>query len=370
MTARVTTLELFFDLVFVFAITQVAHLVGHAHGALDILRALLVLTVVWWMYGGYAWLTNNVATDRLAHRLLLLVAMAAFLVVAVRIPLVAGRHGAAFGMAYLAIVLVHAALFTRAPNASARAILSVLPFNLVLAALIVMSGFVAPAWNWTPWAGAALAIVATTAARRERGFSVNPAHFAERHGLVVLIALGESVVAIGTGAAGQPLRPSLLTAMGFGIALAACIWWTYFDSDDTRGEQAMARASGPERATMAIRAYYYAHLVMIAGIVTSAAGMAQVIADTSRHAPPATAWLLSSGVAVYLLGGAAFRSALRIAAARARLASAALVLATGPIAARAGSLAQLATVVAILVVTLLFEHRLDVTAVRPRPAYD
>ncbi|MFL5618105.1 MAG: low temperature requirement protein A [Gemmatimonadaceae bacterium] len=359
MTARVTTLELFFDLVFVFAITQVAHLIGHAQSALDLLRALLVLTVVWWMYGGYAWLTNNIATDRLAHRLLLLVAMAAFLVVALRIPLVAGRHGAVFGLAYLTIVLVHAALFTRAPNASARAILSVLPFNVVLAALVIASGLAAPEWNWTPWAGAALAIVATTAARRERGFAINPAHFAERHGLVVLIAIGESVVAIGSGAAGQPLQLSLLTAMGLGIALAACIWWTYFDADDTRGEHAMARASGPERATLAIRAYYYAHLVMIAGIVTAAAGMAQVIAAAARSAPPAAAWLLSSGIAVYLLGGSVFRRTLRIAPARTRLAGAALVLATGPIAAHAGSLAQLATVVAILVAMLALEHGRD-----------
>ena len=361
MTSRVTTLELFFDLVFVFAITQVAHLVGHAHGALDFLRALLVLTVVWWMYGGYAWLTNNVATDRLDHRLLLLLAMAAFLVVALRIPLVAGRHGVAFGLAYLTIVLVHAALFTRAPNASARAIASVLPFNVVLAALIVVSGLVEPAWNWTPLAGAALAIVTTTTARRERGFSVNPSHFAERHGLVVLIALGESVVAIGTGAAGQPLELSLLAAMGLGIALAACVWWTYFDADDTRAEHAMARASGPERATLAIRAYYYAHLVMIGGIVTAAAGMAQVIADASRGAPPAAAWLLSSGIAVYLLGESAFRTTLRIAPARMRLVGAALVFATGPIAARAGSLVQLAIVVAILVLVLTLEHRSDAT---------
>ena len=358
MTSRVTSIELFFDLVFVFAITQVAHLVGHAHGTLDVLRAALVLTVVWWMYGGYAWLTNNIATDRLAHRLLLLLSMAAFLVVALRVPLVAGRHGTAFGLAYLTIVLVHAALFTRAPNASAHAILSVLPFNLVLAALIVVSGLVAPAWNWTPWAGAALAIVVATTARRERGFAINPAHFAERHGLVVLIALGESVVAIGTGAAGQPLQLSLLVAMGLGIALAACVWWSYFDADDTRGEHAMARASGPERATLAIRAYYYAHLVMIAGIVTAAAGMAQVIADASRRAPPAAAWLLSSGIAVYLLGASAFRRALRIAPAQARLAGAALVLATGPIAARAGSLAQLATMVVILVVMLTLDQRL------------
>src|SRR5688572_11052086 len=104
---RVSTLELFFDLVFVFAITQVSHLFGHAHGALDLLRAFLILGVVWWMYGGYAWLTSNVPTDRLTYRLLLLCAMAAFLVIALRIPTVAGRHGIALGVAYLVVVVVH-----------------------------------------------------------------------------------------------------------------------------------------------------------------------------------------------------------------------------------------------------------------------
>ena len=174
---------------------------------------------------------------------------------------------------------------------------------------------------------------------------------------VVLIALGESVVAIGTGAAGQPLVLSLLAAMGLGIALAACVWWTYFDADDALGEHAMSRADGPERATMAIRAYYYAHLLMIGGIVTAAAGMTRVIADASSGAAPEEAWLLSSGIAVYLLGASAFRMTLRIAAAGTRLSGAALVLATGPIAARAGSLAQLATVVVILVLMLTLEQR-------------
>ena len=170
------------------------------------------------------------------------------------------------------------------------------------------------------------------------------------------------MVSIGTGASDQPLVPALLTAMALGILLAAGVWWTYFDADDARGEHAMSRASGPERATLAIRAYSYAHLVMIAGIVTAAAGMAQVIADASLGALPATAWLLSSGIAVYLLGASAFRRVLRIAPAGARLVGAVFVLATGPIAALAGSLAQLATVVAILVVMLTVEHRRDAAA--------
>ena len=353
MNARVTTLELFFDLVFVFAITQVAHLVGHAYAAVDVVRALLVLAVVWWMYGGYAWLTNNIAVDRVEHRLLLLGAMTAFLVVALRIPLVAGRHGPAFGLAYLVIVLVHAALFTRAPNVPGRAVLSILPFNLLLGVLVVASGMITPPWNWIPWSLAGLAIVATTLLQRERDFSVSPSHFVERHGLVVLIALGESVVAVGTGAMTRALSLATLAALVLGIALAATIWWTYFDADDVRAEHAMSRASGTERARLAIRAYYYAHLVMIAGIVTAAAGMAQVVASAGEAASGPAGWLLASGSAAYLVGESAFRRSLRLGPVRERLVAALLVLATAPLAPLAGSVAQLSAIVTVMIVMLV-----------------
>jgi low temperature requirement protein LtrA len=355
-TGRVTSLELFFDLVFVFAITQVAHLVHQAHGAPDYARAVLVLATVWWMYGGYAWLTNNVSTDRLSHRLLLLCAMAAFLVVALRIPTVSTQHGVAFGAAYLVIVLVHGALFTRAPNMSAHAIWSVLPFNLLLTALVLASGLVDPRWNLAPWVGAGLAIVATTAAARERDFAINPSHFVERHGLVILIALGESVVSIGTGAADIPLGIPLLAAAALGLALSACIWWTYFDADDVLAEHAMTRASGPERARLAIRAYYYAHYVMIVGIVTVAAGMADVIAGAARPTPPAAAWLLSAGVTIYLVGDVAFRSLLRIGPVVVRGVVALLVLLSAPLAARVGGTAQLGLVVVLFVGALALER--------------
>ena len=148
---RVSPLELFFDLVFVFAITQVSHLFGEAHRALDLVRAVLVLAVVWWMYAGYAWLTSNVGTERFVVRVLLVCAMAGFLIIAVRIPAVAEHHGVAFGLAYLAVVLIHTALFTHAPNSSARAIRGVLPFNTLLATAVLASGLVSPRWNWIPW---------------------------------------------------------------------------------------------------------------------------------------------------------------------------------------------------------------------------
>ena len=219
---RVSTLELFFDLVFVFAITQVSHLFGHAHGALDFVRAFFVLAVVWWMYGGYAWLTSNVGTVHLVNRVLLLTAMAAFLMIAIRIPAVAGKHGIAFGLAYLVVVLVHGALFLRAPNSSAHAILAILPFNVALAVLVIVSGLVPESWNWVLWLGAGTAIVVTSLVRSVGEFQLSPSHFVERHGLVVLIALGESVVSIGAGAVGVSVDPSRVPSRPEDIRLQRC----------------------------------------------------------------------------------------------------------------------------------------------------
>ena len=213
---RVSTLELFFDLVFVFAITQVAHLFGHAHSVVDFVRAFLVLAVIWWMYGGCAWLTSNVGTGRLVYRLLLLCAMAAFLVMALRVPATAERHGIAFGLAYLVVAIVHTALFAQAPNSSARAILGILPFNFTLAVLVLASGIVSQAWNWLPWVAAGIPILATTFLRRERGSHMSPSHFVERHGLrprLVAAALILGLAPLGAVAGSQVQLTAIVPAL-------------------------------------------------------------------------------------------------------------------------------------------------------------
>jgi len=355
--ARVSTLELFFDLVFVFAITQVSHLFGEAHRALDIVRAVLVLAVVWWMYAGYAWLTSNVGTERFVVRALLVCAMVGFLIIALRIPKVAEHHGVAFGIAYLAVVLIHTALFTHAPNSSARAILGILPFNLLLGIAVLASGIVSETWNWIPWVIAGCAILVTTWARREREFHLSPSHFVERHGLVVLIALGESVVAIGTVATDLPVGWWLVAWVVIGVALAAALWWSYFDGDDERAEHAMRRSSGADRARLAIQAYYYAHLVMIGGIIMAASGVHEAVGHLEQP-EHASAWLISAGVAVYLLGAGAFRWLLHIGPAWQRFLAGALALGTMPVGEWSGSFPQLALVVLVLAGMLVVEHRL------------
>jgi low temperature requirement protein LtrA len=365
---RVSTLELFFDLVFVFTVTQVTHLVTDAQGATDLLRAFLVLAVTWWMYDGYAWLTNNVGTEGTASRLLLLAGMAGFLVMALATPHEATRDGLAFGLAYLAVVLVHAGLFLRAPNSSARAMYRVAPFNVAGALLVVAAGLAPERWNLALWVAALLTLLTPIVLRGERGFQLRADHFAERHGAIILIALGESVAGLGMGAGDIPVRLPLIRATVLGLALAAALWWSYFDSDDTRGEHALTHADSAKRARLSLQAYWFGHLVMIAGIVVAAAGLEGVIANVVRPVPSATAWRLGVGVAVYLAGEALFRRVLHLGSVRGRLVAATLAVATAPAGLAVGYVAQLTLLVFLLTGMLTLDGRTSgVIASDPEP---
>ncbi len=354
--ARVSTLELFFDLVFVYTVTQVTQLVVHAHQPADDLRAALILGVLWWMYGGYAWLTNNVGTGTLLNRLLLLAGMAGFLMAALAIPEAFGASGVAFGLAYLLITLIHAALFTHAQNSSATAILRIAPFNLISALLLLAAGVLGGAFRWPLWVAAFLVPVLSTLFRRYGAFALQPVHFVERHGLVLIIALGESVVSIGVGAAGLPLDARLVVAAGLALALVAAMWWSYFGRDDARAEHALTRASGARRAWMALAGYGYAFYVLLAGVVLASAGVKQLIAHLGEHARPGAAWTLAGGVALYLLGEGLFRRTTGIGGAAARLLVAPLALLSGLIGPTLGGSWQLLALVLLLTVMLLGER--------------
>ena len=356
---RVSTLELFFDLVFVFTITQVTHLVTGAHGPTDLVRAFLVLAVTWWMYDGYAWLTNNVGTEGTVARLLLLLGMAGFLVMALATPHVAERDGVAFGLAYLLVVLVHAGLFMHAPNSSARAMYRVAPFNVAGALFVVAAGLAPERWNLALWVAALLTLFTAILMRSDRGFQLRADHFAERHGAIILIALGESVAGLGVGAGDDPVRLPLVRASVLGLALAAALWWSYFDRDDIRGEHALAHADAAERARLGLRAYWCAHLLMIAGIVVAAAGLEGVIMNVVGPVTGLTAWRLAVGVALYLAGEVLFRRFLRLGPVRTRLVAVLLAVATAPVGLTAGYVAQLTLLVLLLTAMLMIERRID-----------
>ena len=245
-SARVSTLELFFDLVFVFTITQLTGVLVDGEDGEALAQVVVMLLLIWWMYDGYAWLTNAIATDRLRFRLLLIGGMGGFLVIALAVPHAYDGDGLAFGLGYLAVVVLHAGMYVRGASVSeVRAILRIVPFNLVGAALVIVGGALGGDAEWVLWAFAAVLLWITPRFTTVEGFVVSVSHFVERHGLVVIVALGESIVVIGAGAAGLPLDAGLVLVALLSLGLSAALWWVYF-SDEDAVERAM-HETPPER---------------------------------------------------------------------------------------------------------------------------
>jgi low temperature requirement protein LtrA len=313
---------------------------------------------VWWMYGGYAWLTNAVPPREPVLRLLILVGMAGFLVVALSIPDAFGDSGVAFGLGYLVVTLVHTGMFLRSSQESAvRAMVRLGPFNGITAMLLLAAGFTGGAVRWALWAAAFVLHWATPYFTSVGGFGLRSAHFVERHGLIVLIALGESIVAVGIGVAGRHLDAGLVLIAVLGLALAATLWWLYFDGEDERAEQAMRAATRERGSWLGLFAFGYAFLPLLGGIIVLAAGVKGATAHHGEHATAASAWFLAAGVAVYVAGLALFRRILAYGPVRVRLAIAALALPTAFLGLAISPEAQIAALAAIVAAGVIAESR-------------
>lgn len=354
---RVSTVELFFDLVFVFAITQLTDLVAHPHDVGDYLKTILVFMTLMWIYSGYTWLTSNIVIERPRQRQLLFSAMAGFFVMALSIPDVFGASGLPYALGLLLVTAIHAGLFKTAPTASAQAIRSIAGYNFGAALLVFAAAFVRPPWDWPLWTAAVAVLLAATAMRRESNFRLSPAHFVERNGLLLIVALGESVVAVGLGASGLALDPALILAAVLALFLSASVWWTYFDQDDRRAEHTFARATPAERSRMAIIGFGYAFFIMIFGIILIAAGLEVGIAHATGRPDAVGIWNLAAGLAVYLIGDTLYRHALRIGPGRLRLLIAALAFLTVPLGLSFGAVAQFAACVVLLQPLWLVERK-------------
>jgi low temperature requirement protein LtrA len=308
---RVTPLELFFDLVFVFALTQVAgFLVDHLTW-LGMLKASALLTVLWSSWAVYSWLTNAVpAEEVIPARLVIFAATAAMFVASLAVPDAFGEYGVLFGLAYFVVFLLQVVLFALATGGEPeqrRAILRLAPGFLGAPALLIVAGFLDGLAQGALWAVALAIAYGVAYVRGVAGFRVHAGHFAERHALVVIIALGESIVAVGVGASGVGLGTSVLVAAVLGIALAAALWWAYFDLAMLTAERRLSAAQGEERARLARDSYTYLHLPMVAGIIFAALGLKQTLAHVGDPLGTIPAVALCGGVALYLLGHNAFR---------------------------------------------------------------
>jgi low temperature requirement protein LtrA len=345
---RVTPLELFFDLVFVFTITQLTAILYRDATWRSLFQVIVMLGVIWWMYGGYAWLTNAVPAHTTNRRLLLLGGMAGFFVLALAVPRAFHGSGLAFGLAYLVVVLVHAGLFTRSAAVGVvRAILRLAPFNVLCALVVVAGGAAGGTAQDVLWAVAVL-VWLTPVVQRPSGFAIGPSHFVERHGLVVLIAIGESVVAVGSGAEHLAVDARLVLVAGLGLALSACLWWLYFGGDPDRAERALDALEPVRRAWAALRGFGWWHLPMLLGIVTVAAGERVALARPFATTSWADAALLSGGVAAFIAGDVLFRRELALGRSSVRTITCVLAVAALPLGATVAPAAQVAALVVVL----------------------
>jgi low temperature requirement protein LtrA len=347
---RVSTLELFFDLVFVFTITQLSTLLVREPSWNGVVQVVVMLGVIWWMYDGYAWLTNAVPPDRASRRVFLLAAMAAFLVLALAIPEAFEGSGASFGIAYVAIVLIHAGLFASSTSQRiTRAIFTLGPINLVSALLVLGGGIAGGTAQYVLWAFAFVSEWLTPLFLQSGGFLISPSHFVERHGLVVIIAIGESVVAVGIGAGGLPVDLSLVAVAVLGLLLSACLWWAYFGSgDEDRAEIALGRAPAAERQWLAVTAFGYWHLPILLGVIAMAAALRHAIGHPGDDLSTEQSLLLGGGAALFLIGDVFYRRTLGLGRRPWRLAAAALALATIPLGLGVSAAAQLGALVGLV----------------------
>ena len=362
---RVTTFELFFDLVFVFAFTQVTGFMAHEHSFPGVLQGMIILGLLWWSWVSYSWLGNQTHVDEGIMRLGLSAVMVAMFIAALAIPeaftdLEGGLSGPlVLALAYLTVRVLHLVLYFYAAMDDKPLQRQVIKTSVAMFAgstLIIVGAVIGgPAQTWF-WLGGLVVDIALTYLTSSGGnWRVHSAaHWTERHGLVVILALGESIVAIGVGASQEPVSVPILLGAVFGIALSVCLWWLHFDVTAIGAEHRFAALQGQERTSAAVDGYTYLHLPLVAGIILSAFGVEDVLAYIYKTEDFGLlgSFALFGGAALFLLGSSAFWRRIGGGWKKWRLGGAAALLLLMPVGAQLaplGALALAAGMAALLV---------------------
>jgi low temperature requirement protein LtrA len=357
---RVTPLELFFDLVFVLAITQCTALMSHQPTWSGIAQGLLVLGMLWWAWTGYSWLTSVIDPEEGAVRLVMFGAIAALLLVSLCVPEAFGSLALAFALIYGVVRSAQIALFMLASpedDALRHSVLGLGASTAVAVTLLATASLFDGLAQGALWALALFLDMAGPYFFGSEGWKLAPGHFAERHGLIVIIALGESIVAIGVGAS-HSLSLGIGTAAVLGVALTAAMWWTYFDIVAIVAGKRLGEAEvGRTQNEMARDSYSYVHLVMVAGIVLVALGLKTTIGHFDGHLDAVPAFALLGGLAVYLLGHVAFRYRHIQTINRQRLLLSIALLILVPVATEVPALATLAFANILIWAMIAYETR-------------
>jgi low temperature requirement protein LtrA len=365
---QVTPLELFFDLVFVLALTQCTTLIAHTPTWEGMLKGLLVLGLLWWSWCGYAWLTSVLDPEEGAVRLAMFAAMAGFLVCALCVPGAFGSEALLFACAYTAVRAAHIVLFllaSREDSALRHSVIGLAASTAIAAGLLLVGAVVGDGLQLGLWGSALVLDMGGPYLFGADGWRLVPGHFAERHGLIVIIALGESIVAIGVGARAV-IGAGVVAAAVLGIVIAAALWWAYFDVVAIVAGRRLARASaGRERNEIARDSYSYLHFPMVAGIALIAVGMKRTLVHVDDPLKLVPAAALLGGAAMYLLAHVAFRLRNMHTLNGRRLVCAIVLLALLPAGAALPALMTLA-ILAVLLSALIAYEALRYAEVRDR----
>jgi low temperature requirement protein LtrA len=354
---RVAPLELFFDLVFVFALTQVTELMSENPTWEGLGQGMLVLAALWWCWGAYAWLTNYIAADEGLERLLMFGVMGALLIVALAVPHAFGDDALLFAIAYALARWLHIVIWAEANEnidtgeAIVRLARTALPAPLLLIVAGLIDDGTARAVIWI----VALAIdFGGPLVFGVRGFRVSARHFAERFGLIVIIALGESIVAIGAGVSSD-LDAGIIVAALLGVIVSCALWWAYFDVWSLITETRFRQARGHSRILIARDVYSYLHLPMIAGVVLIALGIKKTIGDVDEPLKTAPAVALFGGIALYYAGHIAVRWRMTHTLFKGRLVALVVSVALIPVATEIDALPAMALAAALTSAVILYE---------------
>lgn len=367
--SAVTPLELCFDLVFVFALTRVTDWMADDPTPERVLRGVLILVVMWWCWVCYSWLGNVVKADEGVVRLGMFPAMAAVFVAAITIPeafddLPGGLDGpVVFAVCYFLVRAIHLVLFLVISRDDPQLRGQVLRFSASMVAgtvLLLVASQTTGVVQTLLWVAALLGDYLGTAFGGSKWRLASAAHFAERHGLIVIVALGESIVSIGIGVAALPVSLPIVAASVLGLAVTGALWWTYFDVGALLCERALGGADGEQQIRFARNGYSYLHLPMVIGVIMLALGLKKVLlyvgggdghslSDPIYGVPLAT---LAGGTALYVFALVGFRRYLTGELSVLRIVVAVALLAVAPLLALAPALITL-LVVSVLLVALV-----------------
>ncbi|MCL2535272.1 MAG: low temperature requirement protein A [Nocardiaceae bacterium] len=370
--ASVSALELFFDLVFVFAITRVTDLWGNDPSSINLLHGLLVMAVLWWCWVCYAWLANLVRADEGVVRVVMLAAMSVMFVVALAIPeafdnLPGGLDGPViFALGYFVVRLLHILMFlmiSREDPQLRGQVKRFVPSMLAGTTLLLIASQLTGPWQTAMWflalAGDYLGTLIGGTGWRLRSVS----HFAERHSSFVIIALGESITSIGIGVAALPISWPIVVASLLGLAVSSLLWWAYFDVTSLAVEHAFEESKGRRRIRIAQRCYSYAHLPMVVGIVLLSLGLKKIlfyVGDGNEHrlTDPLQGWplvALFGGAALYMAALVYFKQYGAGSFSVPRTVTVVVLLALIPLAWHLPALVTLALLTAVLLVLICYE---------------